>query len=410
LCQGQVRTRLSGPRGSALAKEAGNSLKGPSARLLRKDLLIMKRTSLLSLVGLSLAMFACGASDESSGSFGASRSAEPPTSSDTGGTSSSGSAAAPPSTTPAAPKAEPAATTPAPSGAGVLTAGVWDDNRNLDMFLSFSAKQYATQRTGLLPFTDQDYRAAKLKFGQAAPKQRLDIALILDATGSMGDEIRYLQKEFSALTSSIAQRFPNADQRWSLVVYRDHGDQFVTRWYDFRSDLNEYRQKLAEQGAGGGGDIPEALDEGLDKATQLAWGGDDTAKLAFLVADAPHHNVVASKVATAIRSMSDKGVHLYPVASSGVDEFTELTLRQSAQLTGGRYIFLTDDSGVGNSHKEPSIPCYFVTKLDKAISRMVDIEMTGQYKEPEAGDVLRTGGNPQSGACQLADNRTAIAY
>jgi len=370
----------------------------------------MKRTSLLSLVGLSLAMFACSASDASSESFGGSRSAAPPSGGETGGTSSSGSAAAPPSSTPAAPKAEPAATTPAPSGAGVLTAGVWDDNRNLDMFLSFSAMQYATQRTGLLPFTDQDYRAAKLKFAQAAPKQRLDIALILDATGSMGDEISYLQKEFSALTSSIAQRFPNADQRWSLVVYRDHGDQFVTRWYDFRSDLNEYRQKLAEQGAGGGGDIPEALDEGLDKATQLAWGGDDTAKLAFLVADAPHHNVVASKVATAIRSMSDKGVHLYPVASSGVDEFTELTLRQSAQLTGGRYIFLTDDSGVGNSHKEPSIPCYFVTKLDKAISRMVDIEMTGQYKEPEAADVLRTGGNPQSGACKLADNRTAIAY
>jgi Mg-chelatase subunit ChlD len=378
--------------------------------LLRKALLIMKRLSLLSVVALSFATFACSSSDSTSGFAGESRNAGAPPSGESGSAvpGSSGSTGTP--VAEPAPSAERPASTPAPAGASVLTAGVWDDNRNLDMFLSFSAKQYASQRAGLLPFTEQDYRAANAKFAQPAPKQRLDIALILDATGSMGDEIKYLQTEFSALTTSIAQRFPNADQRWSLVVYRDRGDQFVTRWFDFRSDLAEYRQKLAEQSAGGGGDIPEALDEGLDKATQLAWRGEDTAKLAFLVADAPHHNVVADRVATAIRGLSAKGVHLYPVASSGVDEFTELTLRQGAQLTGGRYVFLTDDSGVGNSHKEPSIPCYFVTKLDKAISRMVDIEMTGQYKEPEAADVLRTGGNPQSGACKLEGNRTAIAY
>jgi hypothetical protein len=103
-------------------------------------------------------------------------------------------------------------------------------------------------------------------------------------------------------------------------------------------------------------------------------------------------------------------VHIYPVASSGVDELTELTMRSAAQLTGGRYLFLTNDSGVGGDHKEPSIPCYFVTKLDDAILRMVDIEMSGVYHEPNASEVLRTGGDPQNGACELESGQTVYVF
>ena len=105
-----------------------------------------------------------------------------------------------------------------------------------------------------------------------------------------------------------------------------------------------------------------------------------------------------------------QGIHLYPVASSGVDELTELSFRSAAQLTHGRYLFLTDDSGVGGGHKDPSIPCYFVTRLNDAILRMVDIEMSGVYREPTANEVLRTGGNPLEGACELQSGQTVSAF
>ena len=144
---------------------------------------------------------------------------------------------------------------------------------------------------------------------------------------------------------------------------------------------------------------------------QLAWRSDDaTAKLAFWVADAPHHDNKASALRSALQSAQDQGVHIYPVASSGVDELTELTMRSAAQLTGGRYLFLTDDSGVGGAHKEPSIPCYFVTKLDAAILRMVDIEMSGTYHEPAADEILRSGGDPQNGACQLQSGNSVFVF
>jgi hypothetical protein len=85
-------------------------------------------------------------------------------------------------------------------------------------------------------------------------------------------------------------------------------------------------------------------------------------------------------------------------------------MRASAQLTGGRYLFLTDDSGVGGSHLEPSIPCYFVTRLNDAMLRMVDMEMTGEYREPEPASILRTGGDPTDGACTLESGETVRIF
>ena len=85
-------------------------------------------------------------------------------------------------------------------------------------------------------------------------------------------------------------------------------------------------------------------------------------------------------------------------------------MRAAAQLTGGRHIFLTDDSGVGNQHAEPSIPCYFVTKLDDAILRMVDVELTGAYREPAALEIMRVGGDPQNGVCTLPEGQSATVF
>jgi hypothetical protein len=296
--------------------------------------------------------------------------------------------------------------------AGTLTAGAWDDNRNFDFFLTYRSSLYSQQLPGLLPLTENDHRAAHDLFAAPpGPKKTLDVSLVIDTTGSMGDELTYLRTEFIALSDSIFAKYPNAQQRWSLVVYKDTDDPYIVRWFDFRTDPEEFQNKLEAQSADGGGDFPEAPDQALAKAADLSWRADDaTARLAFWVADAPHHDDHAAAMASAIKGLKDLGVHVYPVASSGIDELTEFTMRSAAQVTGGRYLFLTDDSGVGGEHKEPTVPCYYVTKLDRAILRMVDIELSGVYREPEASEVLRTGGDPQDGACKLASGGVVEAY
>ncbi|MDB4937481.1 MAG: hypothetical protein JWP87_4453 [Labilithrix sp.] len=294
---------------------------------------------------------------------------------------------------------------------GTLTAGVWDDNQNFGVFVAYRDKIKAQGTPGLLTFDNQEHDAARAAANVRPAKQELDISLVIDTTGSMGDEIAYLQTEFDALAATIQAKYPGAAQHWSLVLYKDTMDEYVTRWFDFRADTVEFRSKLAAQSAGGGADFPEAADQGLSIAHRLSWRtSPSTAKLMFWVADAPHHAEKAQKMTDAIRGARDKGIHIYPVASSGIDEMTELTMREAAQITGGRYLFLTDDSGVGNDHKEASVPCYFVTKLDNAILRMVDVELSGAYREPTAAELVRSGGNPQSGACKLASGQTVTIY
>lgn len=310
------------------------------------------------------------------------------------------------------PEPIPPTTKPGQPQAGILTAGAWDDNRNFERFLGYRSTWAELQLPGLLPISEDELKTAHEVWKKPLVAHRkLDISLVIDTTGSMGDEIAYLQSEFLALSNAIAEQYPGSDQRWSLVAYKDVQDEYIARWFDFRTDAEDFRQHLGNLSAGGGGDFPESPERAFEAAEQLAWRTDETAaRLAFWVADAPHHDDRAAAMAEALRGMQGLGVHVYPVASSGVDDLTELSMRTAAALTGGRYLFLTNDSGVGGDHKEPTVPCYFVTSLRDAIVRMVDIELGGEYHEPLTSQVLRTGGDPHDGACKLGSGESVLVY
>lgn len=295
---------------------------------------------------------------------------------------------------------------------GILTAGVWDDAKNFDFFLGFSHR-VATRSDDLAIFTDDElataHEAAMRPHGR---KQALDVALVFDTTGSMGDELSYVQREFEAITRRLHERLPEVQPRWSLVVYRDRGDEYVTRSFAFTGDTATFRRTLAAQSAGGGGDYPEAVLEGLRATSALPWQkSDGTAKVAFWVADAPTHAQEGAAFGKAVRALRDQNVHLYPIAASGADDLTEYEMRSAAVMTGGRYVFLTDDSGVGGGHAEPHIPCYAVTRLDRAIVRVLETEVSGAPIPVAREDVLRTTGNPRpDGTCKLASGELVAAF
>lgn len=97
---------------------------------------------------------------------------------------------------------------------------------------------------------------------QRAGRTELDVQLVLDTTGSMGDELSYLQGEFDAIATQVRAKFPTVTPRWSLVVYKDHGDAYVAKGFDFTPDTGRFRAELRAQSAGGGGDTPEASSRG----------------------------------------------------------------------------------------------------------------------------------------------------
>ena len=299
--------------------------------------------------------------------------------------------------------------------AGVLTAGLWDDNLNYDFFGNYLASHTAI--AGDPGFVMSDYQTAHQAFAQPASHTVVDAALVLDTTGSMGDELSYLTAEFANISNAIQAALPNAAQRWALVVYRDTpdtdpGDAYVTKTFDFTANMQDFAATMGQQTANNGGDYPESPELGLEQLPQLAWRtGPSVARVAFWVGDAPHHDQRGAAMKQAILDALAANIRLYPVSASGTNDLLELTMRSAAEITGGRYLFLTDDSGVGDPHKVPEIPCFFVTKLAKALVRAVAIELSGSYSGPDPADVIRTVGAPSSdGKCTTSDGQTVQIF
>ena len=203
----------------------------------------------------------------------------------------------------------------------------------------------------------------------------LDLMFTTDTTGSMSDELEYLKKELGNVIERVAAENDQLDIRLSVNFYRDEGDEYVVRDFAFSGDVAEVQSQLDQQFSDGGGDWPEAVHTALANSINDHDWRDDAVKLLFLTLDAPGHSEVAGvaeSIRTSIEAAAAQGIRIIPVAASGVDGSTEYLLRTMACATGGSYIFLTDDSGVGNSHLEPTIGDYNVKKLNDLLVNVIN--------------------------------------
>ena len=184
-----------------------------------------------------------------------------------------------------------------------------------------------------------------------------EIGFVVDATGSMGDEIRYLQAELMDVISRVRRKNKCMEIRTGSVFYRDHGDQYVTRVEPLSSNPANTIEFIGNQSAGGGGDFPEALDLAMEAAIgQLNWSAGNHARILFLLLDAPPHETEENKarIRRCIEQAAEKGIRIVPIAASGINQSTEFLLKYMAILSNGEYLYITDDSKIGNAHLKPT--------------------------------------------------------
>lgn len=208
------------------------------------------------------------------------------------------------------------------------------------------------------------------------PEQKADIAFVVDATGSMGDEIAFLKKDLLSILNSVQQSQSGLEIRTGTVFYRDKGDEYVTRFSQFTTDFSSTMKYIGEQQANGGGDLPEAVHTALEATLQkLSWNPEARSRLAFLILDAPaHHNEqdVIESLHLSIKAFAEQGIRIIPVLASTADKTAEFMCRYFAIVTDGTYVFLTDDSGVGGSHLTPTVGQYTVEHLNDLLVRLIN--------------------------------------
>ncbi len=227
----------------------------------------------------------------------------------------------------------------------------------------------------------------------------IDIAFVVDATGSMGDEIAYLKAELADVIRKVKRDNQQLEVRLGSVFYRDFGDEYLTKIFPFDKSLKKNVEFIKDQSAGGGGDTPEAVEEGLASAIDsMAWSDKAVARLLFLVLDAPPHlnakNIEKLQRLTA--KAAEKGIKIIPITASGVDQNTEYLMKAFAVATGGTYTFLTDDSGIGGGHLKATTEKHEIELLNALLVRL--IKQFSSYEAcSELSAVTTTGGDTRLG-------------
>ncbi len=236
-------------------------------------------------------------------------------------------------------------------------SGMFGESKQMESYqLSLSAGQQS-----------QELNIAVTKFNSSTPltiqfdkneNKQIEIGFMVDATGSMGDEIKYLQAEFIDVISRIKRERPCSDIRTGSVFYKDYTDDYLTRVMPLSSNPSNTISFIGEQRANGGGDFPEAVEAALKSSIEeLGWSNSESTKILFMILDAPPHsnNEEHKKMVRQYAQLaSEKGIRLVPVTASGIDKSTEFLMKYLAITTNGEYIYITNDSKIGDSHIKPT--------------------------------------------------------
>jgi hypothetical protein len=187
-----------------------------------------------------------------------------------------------------------------------------------------------------------------LSAGSAQAKPVVEVAFVLDTTGSMAALIEGAKRKIWSIATTIVDENPGADIRMGLVAYRDIGDEYVTRRIELTADIQDLYARLLEFRARGGGDWPESVNEALHEGiTKLSWTqGPEVSRIVFLVGDAPPHMDYAQdvKYPEALKIARERDIVVNAV-QAGEARDTLRVWREIAQMGHGVYIPIPQDGG-----------------------------------------------------------------
>eukprot|EP01084_Bolivina_argentea_P130507 230375_1 len=140
--------------------------------------------------------------------------------------------------------------------------------------------------------TDKDIQDTEHK---PEHKPFVDIAFVLDCTGSMSSYIQSCKDNINQISSTINKETNNEyNINFGLILYRDIPPQdktFITKRIPFTPIPLKIQLELSKTRASGGGDSPEALTSALyDCYKNLKWR-ENSIKVIVVITDAPPHGL-----------------------------------------------------------------------------------------------------------------------
>lgn len=182
--------------------------------------------------------------------------------------------------------------------------------------------------------------AKPMDFG-AATGNPIDVVFVVDATGSMRDDIDSVRANIDRIVDSVKRHSSKA--RFALVTYKDDpkyggdSDDYPSRLeQDFTTNASDIKSKLKALQVTGGGDNPELVYNGLNTALGLNWAH-GVKKVALVFGDAPAKDPEPASHLTGgdiIKRAHDVDpVEIYPIDTG---ELVDDNLKKVAEETSGK--------------------------------------------------------------------------
>ena len=115
----------------------------------------------------------------------------------------------------------------------------------------------------------------------------LDLAFIMDITGSMGPYLNFAKNKILSVIDQITKD-SNISVRLGFVGYKDYSEEYI-KYKDFTDNIQDVKNFISKAELGYGKDLCEDMVGGLNLTLEYSWKSNT--RFAMLIADAPCHGV-----------------------------------------------------------------------------------------------------------------------
>jgi Mg-chelatase subunit ChlD len=187
--------------------------------------------------------------------------------------------------------------------------------------------------------------ANRIDSGQASTSRQLDVVLLLDATGSMADELDILKAGLGDVAAALSSLAGDNTIRYGFVVYRDQEKSGSDQLFEFTDNWVLFAENLMTITAVGGGDYPENLNGGFSQAITLMNWNPEAKHLLILLGDAPPHQdtVEPTPYDEKIVLAAEQNIIVFTIGSDGLNNSGANIYQQIAQASNGRFIFMSNN-------------------------------------------------------------------
>lgn len=237
-------------------------------------------------------------------------------------------------------------------------------------------------------------------------KPRMEVCFVLDTTGSMSGLIEGAKQKIWSIANEMVSAQPTPDLRLGLIAYRDRRDDYVVKSFDLTNDIDAVYASLKSFSAGGGGDMPESVNEALHEAvTKMSWSADRSVlKIIFLVGDAPPHMDYANapQYPEICQAAMKKDLIINTVQCGGIPNTTPVW-KEIAKLSEGNYAAIAQEGGM----------VAVATPMDEKLvelNRKVGATLVAYGSEPARREVFAKQAASETAPAAVAADRLSFNY